>query len=406
MAIAFGDRPLTGLVRKASCKAAIMMFLIAIAFPVLPAAARSPRPRVVPKSSPAQEPVPAPAALPAPVKPPAPEEPDDESHGQALVAVLKAQNEAITRRLTHRLVNGVLKKEAMPSGAAGMNLYASFDHEAKTYARNPDLWAQNLVRHLTGVSLYNDFAHESYGGVLITPRHLLFCAHAHPHAQQTWSINLNRPSPVHRFLTADGRLVESTQLHQAKSFGQSLLPELKSVDLCVAVLDRNLEAEGLEVVSVFPDVTDAAVSAAMKWANKENQPFAFIAISQGATRPTHSEPPEPIADYPRKHQRMCYIKDCRDPENSKPEAGPFAGWNYRVWDGDSGTATFMLLNGEPHLWTILTTAPGNGPRVGSHIDHINALIAAADENAILLKRLERPTGYTLRVGELEASPKD
>lgn len=291
------DRRLRGrLILTSAGRAAIIVFLVTIAFPVSPASARTPRPRVVPNNPPTQEP--------PPDKPPAAEKPQDETQGQALIAVLKAQNEALTRRLTHRLVNGVLKKEAMPTGAAGMNLYASFDHEAKTYTRNPDLWAQNLVSHLTGVALYNDFAQESYGGVLITPRHLLFCAHAHPHAHQELGPNSNRPSPVHRFLTTDGRLVESTQLHQAQSFGTSLLADLKSVDLCVAVLDRDLEAEGLKVLPVFPNVSDGDVSAAMKWANREDQPFAFIGISQGTTRPTNSEPPEPIANYPRKHQRM------------------------------------------------------------------------------------------------------
>jgi hypothetical protein len=39
-----------------------------------------------------------------------------------------------------------------------------------------------------------------------------------------------------------------------------------------------------------------------------------------------------------------------------------------------------------------------------NIDHVNALIAAADQNAVLLGRLEKPTGYTLRVGKLEAAP--
>jgi hypothetical protein len=94
---------------------------------------------------------------------------------------------------------------------------------------------------------------------------------------------------------------------------------------------------------------------------------------------------------------MCYIKNLHDSGKS----GHFAPWDYRVWDGDSGTPTFIILKGEPHLWTILTSAPGNGPRVGSYIDHINALISAADENAVLLERLDRPTGLKVRIGKLE-----
>lgn len=358
------------------------------------------RPRVLP---PAPAPVHGKQRPPAPppvASKPSPKDQSSPTDGTALITVLNAQNEAILHRLNHRLVKGEWKKQAMPSGAAGMNLYAAHDHEAKTYTRNPNLWAQDLVRHLTGVSLYNQFSRESYGGVLITPRHLLFCAHAHPHAHLTFGPNPNRPGAIHRFLTSDGRLVESLQLHQAKSLGSSLLPGLSSVDLCVAVMDRDLEAEGLKVVPVFPAISDADDTAVLKWAEKEKQPFAFIGIGQGTSRRTSSQPPKPIADYPKKHERMCYIKDRRDMSNSKEKPGPFAAWNYAVWDGDSGTATFLLLNGEPHLWSIITTTPGNGPRVGSHIDHINTLIAAADANAIALKRLEEPTGHKLRVGKL------
>ena len=363
------------------------------------------RPRVVPpnaESSPLNPPVPVP--VPAPVPPPRAvpaREQEPAKDGPAFIAVIKAQNEAILKRLGNRLVNGRLKKEAMPSGAAGMNLFSATNHEEKTYIRNPDLWAQDLVRHLTGVVIYNDFTQESYGGVLITPRHLLFCAHAHPHAHQTWGPNPNRPGAVHRFLTSDGRVVESVQLHQAKSYGVHLLPGLESLDLCVALLDRDMEAEGLKVVPIFPPVSRGAVAAAAEWARTEKQPVAFIGISQGTTRPTQKEPPEPAGDYPRKHERMIYIKDLNDPGPAGGSRGPFAPWNYHVWDGDSGTPAFLLLNGVPHLWMILTMAPGNGPRPGSHIGHIEGLIAAADANAILLERLERPTGLKPRIGNLK-----
>jgi hypothetical protein len=386
------------LVTQQSSRLAAIIGVTAIVFVLLvsQANAQRPRPRVVvppnpDKSAPGLPPPPAPKAIPVP------EIKVSETDGLALIAALKGQNKAIRLRLGNRLVKGKWRKEAMPFGAAGMNLFASYNHERKIYTRNPDLWAQDLVRHLTGVAIYNDFSQESYGGVLITPRHLLFCAHAHPHAHQTWGPDPNRPGAVHRFLTTGGKVVESKQLHQAQSYGPSLLPGLASADLCVALLDRNLETEGLKVVPVFPPVSDADVSAAEKWARTENQPFAFIGISQGTSRPTHAEPPVPITDYPRKHQRMCYIKNLHDSGKS----GHFAPWDYRVWDGDSGTPTFIILKGEPHLWTILTSAPGNGPRVGSYIDHINALISAADENAVLLERLDRPTGLKVRIGKLE-----
>lgn len=320
--------------------------------------------------------------------------------GLALISIFKAQNDAIRSRLSNRIVNGKLKKATIPTGAAGMDLFTTADHEKKKYVRNPNLWAQDLMGKLSGISIYNSFTQESYGGILITPRHLLFCAHAHPYAAQTWGPNLERPGAVHRFLTSSGKLVESLQLHQADRIDAALFPGLGSVDLCVALLDRNMEAEGLKVIPIFPPVSEPDVFATMKWAQKEDQPFAFIGISQGTSRPTAAEPPEPITNYPRKHQRMCYLKDLRDPVKSSSKLGPFAPWNYTIWDGDSGSPTFLLLKGEPQLWMILTAAPGNGPRVGSYIDHVNALISTADENAISLKRLDKPTCLKVRVGKL------
>lgn len=366
----------------------------------LPVAAQ--RPRVVPPPAEGDTQVEVPPVVaPQPRVEAEPENEEADPDAELLIAALQAQNEAIRHRVTHRNVDdGSWRGEDMPSGAAGMELLSHFDHKTETYVRNPDLWAQDIVQQLTGVVIYNTHAVESYGGVLITPRHLLFCAHAHPHAEGTWPVNRERAGAVHRFLTADGRLVKSTQLHQAKNFGRSRVPEMTSVDLCVAVLDRDLEAEGLHVVPVFPPVSASAWGQARDWAREAGEPFAFFGVSQGVGRRTQSMPPEPISDYPREHARMVYIKDRVNMTQTGPKRSEFAAWDYRVWDGDSGTPTFLLLHGEPHLWMILTSAPGNGPAVGDHIDHVNALISLADENAIAKGRLDAPTGHQLRVGAM------
>jgi len=334
-------------------------------------------------------------ALSAPVEAkPAPPPPE----AKWLISALQAQNEAINLRLTHRLVRGKWRPEAMPSGAAGTNLFTDQDHAIGRYKRNRNLWAQDIAGDFSGVSIYNTHTVQSYGGILITPRHLLFCAHAHPHAAGTWHVNPERPDTVHHFVRHDGRLIKSTQLHQASSHGSTRQAGLASADLCVALLDRDLEAEGLHVVPIFPNVPDAARTAAREWAKSSGQPFAFLGVSQGVGRPTNRPPPNPIADYPRQHMRMLYIKDLNDMSNTATPRSPYADWNYQVWDGDSGSPAFLLLHGRPHLWMILTASPGGGPQVGAHIDHINALIDLADHNAIHFGRLERPTGYRLRVG--------
>ena len=319
-------------------------------------------------------------------------DPEDPDSGR-LIAVLEAQNEAIRHRLVNRLTaGGSWRPEAMPSGAAGMELFSESDHESGTYVRNPDLWAQDLTRYLTGAVIHNTHSVESYGGVLITPRHLLFCAHAHPHAAGTWRVNPERGGAIHRFVTEDGRLVKSKQLHQARNFGRTRDPEMDVVDLCVALLDRDLEAEGLHVAAIFPPFSREARRAATDWSRETGEPFAFFGVSQGVGRRTNSKPPEPVGDYPREHSRMLYIKE-------RAGTDEFAEWDYRLWDGDSGTPAFLLLNGEPHLWMIITVASGNGPAPGEHIDHIQTLIEMADENAVAEDRLESPMGLRVRVGE-------
>lgn len=375
--------------------------LIAILLVISTASAFAQRPRVVPPPSDLQpSAVEMPTATPRPLEKEVPTADDaPPADAEFLIAALKAQNEALAKRTTHRKVSDGWRAEKIPTGARGMNLFSSFDHETETYARNPDVWAQDLLDHFTGVVIYNNHAKESYGGVLITPRHLLFCAHAHPHAEGTWPPNPARAGAEHRFVTADGRLVKSTQLHQAKSFHNFEVEGLAKLDFCVALLDRDLDAEGLHVAPVFPATSTAGVGAAMSWAREEDEPFAFIGVSQGVGRRTRSQPPEPIGDYPRDHAKMIYIKDRLDMNNTRPEPGPFAAWNYRVWDGDSGTPAFMLFHGEPHLWMILTTAPGNGPVVGTNVDHINALIELADRKAVAAGRLVEPTGHRLRVAE-------
>ena len=32
---------------------------------------------------------------------------------------------------------------------------------------------------------------QSYGGILISPRHVLYCEHSKPHARNTWFVNYN-----------------------------------------------------------------------------------------------------------------------------------------------------------------------------------------------------------------------
>jgi hypothetical protein len=291
-------------------------------------------------------------------------------------------------------------------GSASMNMFSVKNHATKTYTRNPNLWCKgneslvDLSPQFSGCVVYKTFDSESYGGVLITPRHVLYCQHSHPQAKGTWPPNLNQPCDL-TFVTTNNIAVSCTQLHQAEN---------KSLDLAVGLIDRNMEDLGLHVSPILQ-----LSHSPIMWATDNTSPYTgsirdfmdetcftttgmympWVAVSQGALRTTNIIPPAPASNYPQYNDIMLHIAP-------QPYGHPLSSFRYNVWDGDSGTPVFTIINNTVYLSGILVSAPWGFRLVDTST--INQLISAADDNAIAMGRLAEQTGYQVTSFNLSALP--
>lgn len=276
-------------------------------------------------------------------------------------------------------------------GAADMDIFSSVDHTVTTaapmgtYTRNANLWAAPLVPQLTGAVAWRaSLWVESHGGILITPRHVLYCEHSHPYANGTFIYPI--PDMKLRFVLEDNSVVEATQLCQSDQKNPANPGWISSVslgggvDLCVAVLDKDVETLGAHVVRIPRIRTPEEYSALLEFSSP------FFAISQGYGRSTTDIPPTPISDYPQYHKSMANIRT----DGWGRAAAPYDNFDYAVWKGDSGTPQFLLHRGEVYLQEIIS-----GASTSLNIDKINHLIGAADAGAVAMGRLETVTGLTV-----------
>ncbi len=299
-------------------------------------------------------------------------------------------------------------------GAANMNVYSSYNHLTGTYTRNTNLWSAPLVSQLTGVvavhfrsdtyATAGGEISDSYGGVFITQRHLLFCNHAHPAADVSWPTTTRMRL---RFVRADNTVVHATIISNTTLRGDwgTLPPDMRDSwiaanpgatgfdayqpDLCVVMVDVTADSLGLPVVPI-PVFNQDDFNELMKLG-------PLFECTQGSSRnPTHSPtfPDQPplllAADYPRYNDPMVIIGDYYYTAGRRLQ-----NFSYRAWKGDSGTPYFMLYRNTVYLMGVCTMGAFAGELAFTHIAEINALIAAADDAAVRLGRLSAPTGLTV-----------
>ena len=155
-----------------------------------------------------------------------------------------------------------------------------------------------------------------------------------------------------------------------------------SPDLCVAVLDRDVQALGVHVMPI-PDITDGALNLV----SGLNVPT--LNVTQGYERTTAITRPAPISNYPQENRAMLAI-------GRGPRAGtPYELFDYQVWDGDSGTPAMILLDGTLYLERIILFGSGSGQQVSKVLDHVNAMIQIADADAVTRGRMAEPTGIVI-----------
>ncbi len=290
------------------------------------------------------------------------------------------------------------------SGSSDMELFSSENHSTPAYTRNTSLWAAPLVPKLTGVSAWKSHGDQSYGGVLITPRHILYCQHGHPRGYGSWKSSAPAALTV-RFVLEDNTVVDATQLCQSewpetewtpteRAAYVAAHPEILDVapaslpDLCVAVLDRDIDVEGVQIVPI------AGRNKAEYDALTANG-LPYFHISQGKSG---GSPPTPISSYPAYNKMMACVRAATG--NVTESDPPYDDLDYSLWDGDSGTPTFVLHRGVPYLESVIYGQNYQRTSVGPKIAWVNAMIAAADAGAIELGHMTTPTGYTVSVSAL------
>jgi hypothetical protein len=294
--------------------------------------------------------------------------------------------------LQNRIVN-------VPLLTSTKNLFTIKNPTTNTFIRNPNVWCNDLINQLTSQVVYKDFSLYSYGGILITPRHVLYVAHAHPQAKGTWPPNLNQSCDL-RFVKTDNTSISCVQLHQARGNG---------VDLVVAVIDRDLSLSGIHVMPIASlSPYDAKIC------NYIYMPKLIITQGLGRyvdrSNPnlvhnsnnvlTGSDIQAAIGHTGVHHHINNYAWDENAVGYQATSANPFRFFDvicgvpeaYSLWDGDSGTNACICVNNNLYLWNIIGHPGGWGPVVAPLSATINSMIEQADNNAISMGRLQSPTG--------------
>lgn len=289
--------------------------------------------------------------------------------------------------------------QGLPGGAQNMEIFSSFDHVAGTYTRNPDMWAASLVDSaLAAAVVYKTRSVSSYGGVLITPRHVLYCNHAKPKAAGTWEVNYSDMTPIMiRFVLADGTVIETEQLAQSASnpswpgYYDGPASEGRFYpDLCVATLADDVAAQGVPVIPIME------MRSFTEYQLLRNLAVPVFAATQGYGRATSVVPPTPLSDYPQEHNQMIAI-------------GPSSSWlgeslglfAYTVWDGDSGAPSFVIHRGQVYLEGIMNFGGWGRIPPGLYLSDLNGMLAASDNDAVARGRLASPTGLNISGSTLQ-----
>ena len=280
------------------------------------------------------------------------------------------------------------------------NLFTVKNPSSNIFIRNPNVWCNDLVNQLTSQVVYKDFSMYSYGGILITPRHVLYVQHAHPQARGTWQPDLNQPCNL-RFVKTDNTSISCVQLHQASSALH---------DLAVAVIDRNLSLSGIHVMpiaSIYPSdekifnsifIPKLIITQGLGRYVDTSNPN----IVQNSNNPLTGSDIQAAIGHTAFHWDVSFNRawDETATGTNPTSANPFNFFDvicgvpeaYNLWDGDSGTNACVCVNNNLYLWNIIAYPSGFGPLVASLSATVNSLIEQADNNAISMGRLQSPTG--------------
>ena len=269
------------------------------------------------------------------------------------------------------------------------NVFTTYNRTTNTFIRNPNLWCADLTDQLTalvvqklGASVY------SYGGALITPRHLLYVQHANPRTESV------------RFVRSDSTVISAAPLGFADStvYKNDLpIASLSSVDpyyqdICIVVLDRDVSLSGINVMPI------AAITPTERTIMRL-QYIPTLLCSQAPGRSTGSTNPNPLSA--RDFQMTISSTNFQNMTTAwgSNSANPFYNWDvqgagYKLWDGDSGNSHLLFYNNKLYIYSTTRSSNGDGAVVSALSGAINYLIDKADQLAGITTNM-KPTYYTI-----------
>lgn len=222
--------------------------------------------------------------------------------------------------------------------AINLKLFNTQDHANSIYVRNPDVWCSDI--DLTCVSPWNSNGQNTKGGVLISPRHILFAAH--------YEISVGATV---RFVAANGTVVN--RIMTAKLTHPDYAPYYP--DLTVGLLDTAVD-ESITFAKVLP--TDWAtylpsignLSGVIPAIGLDQEEKATVRNLSGIntstlfSMPTNNTP-----------KRLALYEN--------------------VITGDSGNPAFMVIDNAPVLLTVWTYGgTGSGTSITPHLTTLNSIM--------------------------------
>ena len=275
-----------------------------------------------------------------------------------------------------------------------INLFTVKNPSSNIFIRNPSVWCADLVDQLTGLVVYKGnpptgaSSVYSYGGTLITPRHVLYVQHAFPRRD------------IVRFVTSNSAVVSARPLSSTEAtnyLNVSAISALESIDpyytdIGIVLLDRDVSLSGIHV---FPM---AAITPTERTILID-QYIPTIHCTQAPGRGTIEPNPNPLSA--SDIQMVINSTNFLDMTTAwgSISTNPFYSWDtqgggYTLWDGDSGNAHFLFCNDKLYVYSTTRFTDGRGAIVSALSGAINFLIEKVDQLAGVNTGM-RPTYYTI-----------
>jgi uncharacterized repeat protein (TIGR02059 family)/uncharacterized delta-60 repeat protein len=240
--------------------------------------------------------------------------------------------------------NQVLNRINQASPSNGKDLFSSKVNSTTTpWTRNANIWSsKDTPVDWTGVAAYvynsgnPNYYPSSRIGTLISPRHFLAATH--------WPPN---PGEQLSFIDANGnQVIRTVVAHQ-----------YLGNDLTVGVLDSDVP----DTITYYPLVASSTLNSKLQTLDRSFFDVPVIGFNQTPRLVVRN-----LFSLSNTSQQVTHFEYT---------TAPYSDYTQSVIGGDSGSPSFILIDGKPILLTAYT-GHGSGPAHGAYINQINSAMTA------------------------------